>query len=155
MNAIHETLKGTFLFRNNSPSELQEVAELCKKKHVPKGEVLIETGVVPTKLFIIVFGTALLSIEKNDGMEEPVTIIGNEQVLSAEAFYDEGEKSIFTARTMENCDLLEIDFADLHHLFANNPLLAEKCSRSFQKFAANLMKTLASKLSENKMAKFF
>lgn len=155
MNKISEALKRTFLFQNNSSLELQKVVEICKKIHVPKGEVLIENGEVPTKLYIVVFGSVLFSLEKNDGMEEPVTIIGNDQILSAEGLFDEGEKSIFTARTLENCDLLEINYAELNNLFSTEPELAAKCNKSVQKFYTNLIKKLANKLTENKMSKFF
>lgn len=155
MNANTLILKNTFLFEDLSDEELRKVSHLCRKRHVPKGHVITEMGHVPENLTIVILGSVLMSLERQDGEEIPVTIVSTEQVLNVEGFYNEGEACFFAARTIENCDLMEISFTELHHLFSSDPILAEKCHRSFLKFYFNLMKTMITRLTENKIAKFF
>lgn len=150
-----DTLKHSFFFENLSTAELHTISHLCQKKHVVKGEVLIESGEVLKKMYIIMFGTVVMNIERKDGIEETITVVGNDQIIGFEGYYDHGQKSLFTARAIESCEVLEIGYPQLEDLFNKNTLIAKKCLKSFHRFYSNIMHTLVAKLMDANASKFY
>lgn len=150
-----ENLKNSFLFENLSISELKSISNLCRKSNVKNGEVLIESGEILTKMYIILMGTVVLNIKKGDGIEEPVVIVGSGQIIGFEGFYNQDQKCLFTVKAIESCNVLEISYPYLEELFRKNPLISQKCLKSFHRFSSNIMNTLVAKLMDANAAKFF
>lgn len=149
-----ENLKNTFLFENLTESELLSVAGLCNKRNIKAGEVLITSGETLTKMFIVIYGTFTMNIIKDDGIEETIINVGNDQIIGFEGFYGQDEISLFTTKAIENSTVLEISYPHLEILLNQNFSISQKCHKSFLKFYSNVMHTLVVKLTDSNTSKF-
>ena len=108
-------MKLVHLFAGLSPSELQQLAEICEEKQAAAEEIIVEQNTTGTEMYIIAQGSVEVFIR---GLEEESVLVylGKGQVFGEMALLDQGYRSASVRATTDGCTFYLLDqekFAEL------------------------------------------
>jgi len=104
------------LFAKLEASEIAEIMELLRSRHLPKGTTIVREGDVTEAMYFVVSG----EVQVKTGEQELVLGAGEH---FGETALLEDDFNMLSAKTATVCDLLELDAHDFNYLLHQNPHL--------------------------------
>jgi len=143
-----EILKKSGLFRELNSLELLKVTEVCRKRFLPKGSVIISEGEdfeVDTSLYVIISGLVKVALPLGEGKELVLNFLGPSDHFGEISFMDENPRTADVS-ALEDTDLLVIDHASMTALLESDRELAIKFYRSVARVLIKYLRSLNEKL---------
>ncbi len=114
------------VFRSLSDEQLEGIIKRSQHNHFGRGERIIEEGAEGDSMFVLLRGTAQVSVAKNDavfrvGVLRAGDCFGEMSLLT-------GERRAATVRAEQDCEVLEIDKPVMAELFREAPECLEQLS---------------------------
>jgi len=143
-----QVLKNSSLFRDCDSLELLKLTEICRRRFLPKGGVIISEGedfVADSSLYIIVSGLAKVAVPMGEGKELVLAFMSPPDHFGELSFLDQNPRSADVV-AMEDTELLVITHEALEALLDENRDLALKFYRSISKVLAKRLRESNSKM---------
>ncbi len=90
---LKQVLRGVMLFAGLSDAELEAVAEICKERHLYRGEVLAEQGAPGDEFYVVTDGFLEISIAGDTTSSQVLVNLGKGQIIGEMALIDQGPRS--------------------------------------------------------------
>lgn len=119
MNPKVESLKKIYLFQKLNQDELLHIAEKIHDVHLPPRNVLYDMGEEAASMFIVKYGTLQISTATSQGDDVNLITLGEGDHFGELPFFDDDKRSA-KVEAMENTELYELRYADLHDMFSKN-----------------------------------
>src|SRR5262249_19635826 len=124
-----ETSDNQGIFPTLSSDQISRIAVHGRARHVEKGEVLIEAGKKPARLFVVTAGrieTSAVSgtLRKNVAVNQPGMFTGEVTLLS-------GRRGLAETTATEPSEVIEVDRAELLSLVQKDSELGDILMRAF------------------------
>lgn len=117
--SIPTLLKRVQIFSNLNQSELEQVAELCVKKQVAPGELILEQDTTGTEMYIVADGSVDVFVRTGDETHSLV-VLGKGQVIGEMALIDQGHRSASVKATKNGVTLYLIESQQFFDLCNTN-----------------------------------
>ena len=116
---IKELLRSVELFDGLTDDHLDEVAAICKRRQLKKGELLAKQGDVGSELFIVSEGLVEVIVRERT-VPRVVVNLGTGQLIGEMSLVDRGPRSA-TVRAIHDPTFVQvIQHDDFHALFQRN-----------------------------------
>ncbi len=122
---VRQILADLPLFRELSPSQIEQVAAGTREKRAAKGEMLFQKGDKPHGFYVIVFGQVKLAFPSSQGNEKVVEIIGPKQSFGEAVMFMDRTYPVF-AETLTDTLLFFIAENTLLDLLENDHSFARR-----------------------------
>jgi len=127
---IIETLKRNRLFAGLSPSELEEVSDLCRAESYEEGDHIFLEGEASTRLCMAARGRVKIVKHTEEGKDVILEIISPPEIFGGVAVLD-GRAYPASAQAMEKCDVVSLSREELLGLIDRFHVLAVEASIYF------------------------
>ena len=127
-NPLVETLEGLRFLNNVSSEHVARLADVAKLRDFKTGAVVFREGDEATSVYLVVAGKVSLEICAPSVGCKRILTTGPGEVLAWSALLDDARLTA-TARTMDECQLVEFDATRLLALFDENPQLGYDFTR--------------------------
>ena len=121
-----EAIKNCYLFRGVNEDDLAVILAMAEPKIFIAGDLLYDSGSDGDAIYLIVIGNVEL---RRAGIEAPIAIIGDGQILGELAFFHPAKRSV-AALVREPTHVLKISFERLTQLLGERPALALNVCRN-------------------------
>lgn len=128
-----ELLQGVYLFKNLGPAEIQQLSKICISQQLPPGQTIFQETEEANTLYIVKYGSVKISHTSPTGEVVEVGTLGSGDHFGEMPFID-GKKRTAKAETLENSEILKIEYATLKRLLDQQPLIAARFYRAVSKF---------------------
>lgn len=109
------------LFEGLTDSELEDIAAICKAKHLKKGDILVEEGKRGESFFIITEGAVEVVIDSTfDTSRRAVLNLGAGQLIGEMSLLEQGPRSATVVAIEEPTKVQAIRYDDFHQLCEHN-----------------------------------
>lgn len=140
-----QLLKNVYLFKDMTPTELDQLSALAKVENYSPGDEVFSEGDPASSLFIIKYGSVRIRRSgQNDHVE--VAQLGTGAHFGEMSFVD-GEPRSATVIALEKSEIVKIDFAALNAYFEKHPGTAVKFYRALSHFLCGRLRVTTMDLS--------
>ncbi|MEN8719151.1 MAG: cyclic nucleotide-binding domain-containing protein [Oceanococcaceae bacterium] len=137
-------LKNIYLFEHFTEAELGAVEKTIIKHRFDAGEEIFSQGQAADSLYVIAYGSVRIQQEIGGG-EVVIRPLATGSHFGEMALIDERPRSA-TVTAIEHTEVLEISYAGLQAIFAEQPALAAKLYRSLAHFLSGRLRETTSQL---------
>ena len=144
-----EILKKSSLFREFNSLELLKLTEICRRRFLPKGGVVISEGEdfdTDSSLYIVVTGFAKVAVPMGEGKELVLAFMSPADHFGEMSFLDQHPRSADVV-AMEDTELLVMEQGALEELLAGDRDMAVKFYRSMSKVLAKRLRESNARMS--------
>lgn len=134
-------LKGSYLFKGISESELAILGPLFSEKKLPEGMTVFLEQMPGEALYLVKKGTIIISKMHTEGDEKTLAVLGPDDAFGEMAILD-GAPRLASARVAEEAILLGFRKADFDTLCEGHPRLGLK-------LMANIVRMFTRRLRQN------
>lgn len=145
MAASQQLLKNVYLFKDLTPTELDQISAIGKVKVFTAGDIIFGEGDEAHSLCIIKYGTVRIH-RSSPGETVEVAQLGTGAHFGEMAFVD-GEARSATVVAVERSEIVEVEFAALKAFFDKHPEIAVKVYRAFSHFLCGRLRVTTMDLS--------
>jgi CRP-like cAMP-binding protein len=121
-------LEAVEMFQGMSPRQLARIAAIAKEVRFAPGDFILDPSQHRNGLHVIVDGTA----ELRHG-DEPVSEVGNGQVLGMWSIFEDTDPMHITAKALEHTRILQINEEDFFELLSDDVAMTSTMFSSFVK----------------------
>lgn len=120
MDNLKGILRNVMLFAGLSEDELEQVARICAKRILHRGEVIARQGEPGDELFIVTDGFAEVAVQTSDGTANVLVNLGSGQIIGEMALIDQGPRSATVRAISEPTTVQVVRRADFENLCEKN-----------------------------------
>ena len=111
MEDLKQILRTVMLFANLTDVELQDVANICQKKELKRGDIIAEQGSMGDEMFIVTEGFVEVAIKSDAEASNVLVNLGSGQIIGEMALIDQGPRSA-TVRAISDRTTVQVIHRD-------------------------------------------
>ena len=146
MNPKVESLKKIYLFHTLNQDEMLHIAEKIHDIHLPPRNVLYDIGEEAQSMFIVKYGTLQISTSTSHGDDVNLVSLSEGDHFGELPFFD-AEKRSAKVEALENSELYELRYHDLHEMFERNREMETKFYKEVTHYYIKRLRKLTNDLT--------